>query len=112
MTVPLLLNSCPVVVLASQVVLLDEAGPLKMLMPFMRCLNDYLIHRTDRPPREWKVYRRSRMDAAQLAGINEGESNTANTIIDHFLHLNLNWSPVFSRCRLKTAGNGPKRPEI
>jgi hypothetical protein len=28
-----------------------------------------------------------------------------------FLHLNLNWSPFFSRCCLKTAGNGSKRPE-
>jgi hypothetical protein len=39
--------------------------------------------------------------------------STANCIIiDHFPHLNRDWSPRFSRCRFKTAGNGSKRPEI
>ena len=37
----------------------------------------------------------------------------ANCImIDHFLHLNWDWSPRFSRCVIKTAGFEPKRPEI
>jgi hypothetical protein len=38
---------------------------------------------------------------------------TANCIIiDHFLHLNRDWSPRFSRCVIKTAGFEPQRPEI
>jgi hypothetical protein len=38
---------------------------------------------------------------------------TANCIIiDHFLHLNRDWSPRFSALRDKTAGFEPKRPEI
>ena len=39
--------------------------------------------------------------------------NTANCIIiDHFSHVNLNWSPFFSRCRLNTAGNGSNGPKF
>ena len=41
------------------------------------------------------------------------DPGTANcTIIDHFLDLNRDWSPRFSRCVIKTAGFEPKRPEI
>jgi hypothetical protein len=55
-----------------QVVLLDEAGALKKLMPFVRCLNDYLVHRTKRESRKCTAYRISRMSTAQLATIKEG----------------------------------------
>jgi hypothetical protein len=61
-------------VFASQVILLDKLDLLEKLMPFVRCLNDYLILRNPEETlkRETKAYRVSRMDAAQAAGIEEG----------------------------------------
>jgi hypothetical protein len=45
--------------------------------------------------------------------INSVRFTTANCrIIDHFLHLNRDWSPRCSTLRDKTAGFEPKRPEI
>ena len=54
--------------------MLDEANALKKLMPFIRCLNDYLVHRTKRECRKCTAYRASRMNAAQLAVIKEGKT--------------------------------------
>ena len=56
-------------------ILLDEVAPLTKLMPFVRCLNDYLIHREDaKMKRATTVYRASRMNASQAANIKEGAS--------------------------------------
>ena len=56
-------------------ILLDEVAPLTKLMPFIRCLNDYLIHRpAAKITRATTVYRASRMNASQGANIKEGAS--------------------------------------
>jgi hypothetical protein len=56
---------------------------------------------------------RSRSKETNKIQATSREHCTANCIIiDHFLHLNRDWSPRFSTLRVKTAGFEPKRPEI
>jgi hypothetical protein len=59
----------------TQVILLDELDLLAKVMPFIRCLNDYLILRNNGSgniTRNTTAHRISRMDTAQAASIRAG----------------------------------------
>ena len=63
--------------LVQQILLLDDASLLEPMMPFVRCLNSFILNKRGWLKRDTVAYRASRMDEQQAAAIREGEQPVA-----------------------------------
>ena len=59
--------------LVQKVLLLDDAELLERVMPFVRCLNNFILDETSLLKRKTVAYRLSRMTKQQVASITVGE---------------------------------------
>ena len=74
----------------AQVILLDKLDLLAKVMPFIRCLNDYLILRNNRSgniTRKTTAHRISRMNTAQAASIRAGSQAFDLTLHGRLINL-------------------------
>ena len=65
-------TKAPLCRLVQQVLLLDDAELLARVMPFVRCLNNFVLDKEYLLTRKTVAYRASRMSRAQATGIDVG----------------------------------------